>query len=92
MFIGFTGHAFDREKEFSLQLGQSDHVAGYEFELINLSESERPNHYAWISELKVSDNQGTIVTNIFPEKRVYFHKNPDTDSYTHLKLTTTPYV
>ena len=77
MFIGFTGHAFDREKEFSLQLGQSDHVAGYEFELINLSESERPNHYAWISELKVSDNQGTFVTNLFPEKRVYFHKNPD---------------
>ena len=77
MFIGFTGHAFDREKEFSLQLGQSDHVAGYEFELINLSESERPNHYAWISELKVSDNQGTFVTNLYPEKRVYFHKNPD---------------
>ena len=77
MFIGFTGHAFDREKEFSLQLGQSDHVAGYEFELINLSESERPNHYAWISELKVSDNEGTFVTNLFPEKRVYFHKNPD---------------
>ena len=77
MFIGFTGHAFDREKEFSLQLGQSDHVAGYEFELINLSESERPNHYAWISELKVSDNQGVFVTNLYPEKRVYFHKNPD---------------
>lgn len=77
MFIGFTGHAFDREKEFSLQLGQSDHVAGYEFELINLSESERPNHYAWISELKVSDNEGTFVANLFPEKRVYFHKNPD---------------
>ena len=77
MFIGFTGHAFDREKEFSLQLGQSDHVAGYEFELINLSESERPNHYAWISELKVSDNQGAYVTNLYPEKRVYFHKNPD---------------
>ena len=77
MFVGFTGHAFDREKEFSLQIGQVDHVAGYEFELINLSESERPNHYAWISELRVSDNQGRFITNLYPEKRVYFHKNPD---------------
>ena len=77
MFVGFTGHAFDREKEFSLQVGQVDHVAGYEFELLKLTESERPNHYAWISELKVTDHQGTFITNLYPEKRVYFHKNPD---------------
>ena len=77
MFIGFTGHAFDREKEFSLQVGQVDHVAGYEFELLKLTESERPNHYAWISELKVTDHQGTFITNLYPEKRVYFHRNPD---------------
>ena len=77
MFVGFTGHAFDREKEFSLQVGQVDHVAGYEFELLKLTESERPNHYAWISELKVTDHQGTFITNLYPEKRVYFHRNPD---------------
>lgn len=77
MFVGFTGHAFDKEKEFSLAIGQSDHVAGYEFTLINMSEAERPNHYAWISELRVTDNQGQFVTNLKPEKRVYFHKNPD---------------
>ncbi len=77
MFVGFTGHAFDREKEFSLQVGQVDHVAGYEFELLNLTESERPNHYAWISELKVTDHQGAFITNLYPEKRVYFHRNPD---------------
>ena len=77
MFVGFTGHAFDREKEFSLQVGQVDHVAGYEFELLNVTESERPNHYAWISELKVTDYQGRFITNLYPEKRVYFHRNPD---------------
>jgi len=77
MFVGFTGHAFDEEKEFSLKVGETDHVAGYEFELTQLSESERPNHYAWISDLRVTNNQGEFVTNLHPEKRVYFHRNPD---------------
>jgi len=77
MFIGFTGHAFDKEKEFSLKVGEKDHVAGYEFELIQLSESERPNHYAWISDLRVTKHNGEFVTNLRPEKRVYFHRNPD---------------
>ena len=77
MFVGFTGHAFDREKEFSLQIGQVEHLAGYEFELLDLSESERPNHYAWISKIKVTDYQGQFITNLYPEKRVYFHNNPD---------------
>ncbi|MEE3135234.1 MAG: heme lyase CcmF/NrfE family subunit [Candidatus Neomarinimicrobiota bacterium] len=77
MFIGFTGHAFDKEKEFSLKVGETDHVAGYEFELIQLSESERPNHYAWISDLRVTNHNGEFVTNLHPEKRVYFHRNPD---------------
>jgi len=77
MFIGFTGHAFDKEKEFSLKEGETEHVAGYEFELIQLSESERPNHYAWISDLRVTQHNGEFVTNLRPEKRVYFHRNPD---------------
>jgi len=77
MFIGFTGHAFDKEKEFSLKEGETEHVAGYEFELIQLSESERPNHYAWISDLRVTKQNGEFVTNLHPEKRVYFHRNPD---------------
>ena len=77
MFIGFTGHAFDKEKEFSLKVGEKDHVAGYEFELIQLSESERPNHYAWISDMRVTKHNGEFVTNLRPEKRVYFHLNPD---------------
>ena len=77
MFVGFTGHAFDKEKEFSLKKGETEYVAGYEFQLINISEAERPNHYAWISELRVIDNKGRFITNLLPEKRIYFHKNPD---------------
>ena len=40
-------------------------------------EEERPNHYAWISDLRVTDNNGNFITNLHPEKRVYFHRNPD---------------
>jgi len=77
MFVGFTGQAFDDEKEFSLTVGETDHVAGYTFELIQLSEAERANHYAWISDLRVTNKEGKFVTNLHPEKRIYFHNNPD---------------
>jgi cytochrome c-type biogenesis protein CcmF len=77
MFIGFTGHAFDKEKEFGIQIGQTEKVANYNFELIRMYEQERSNHYAWITDLRVTDISGNFITNLRPEKRVYFHKNPD---------------
>jgi len=45
--------------------------------LIQMSETERPNHYAWISDLRVTNDEGKFVTNLHPEKRIYFHRNPD---------------
>lgn len=77
MFVGFTGHAFDKEKEFGIQVGQSESVANYNIQLTRMYEEERPNHYAWITDLRVSDATGNFITNLRPEKRVYFHKNPD---------------
>ena len=77
MFIGFTGHAFDKEKEFGIKVGESEKVANYNFQLTRMFEEERPNHYAWISDLRVTDNNGNFITNLRPEKRVYFHRNPD---------------
>ncbi len=77
MFVGFTGHAFDKEKEFGIQVGQSEKVANYNFELIRMHEEERSNHYAWITDLRVTGISGNFITNLRPEKRVYFHKNPD---------------
>lgn len=77
MFVGFTGHAFDKEKEFGIQVGQSEKVANYNFELTRMYEEERSNHYAWITDLRVTGISGNFITNLRPEKRVYFHKNPD---------------
>ena len=77
MFVGFTGHAFDKEKEFGIKVGSVEQVANYNFQLTRMFEEERPNHYAWITDLRVTDLSGNFITNLRPEKRVYFHKNPD---------------
>jgi len=77
MFIGFTGHAFDSEKEFGLKKDETNHLSGYTFVLQNIREEERPNHYAWIADLHVSDASGKEIVLLHPEKRIYFHRNPD---------------
>ena len=77
MFIGFTGHAFDSEKEFGLKKDETNHLSGYTFVLQNIREEERPNHYAWIADLHVSDASGKEIVMLHQEKRIYFHRNPD---------------
>lgn len=77
MFVGFTGHAFDSEKEFGLKKGESDHLNNYTFLLTDLREEERPNHYAWIADLEVKNEKDVI--HLYPEKRIYFHNNPNPD-------------
>ena len=77
MFIGFTGHAFDKEKEFGIKVGETEQVANYNFQLTRMYEQERSNHYAWITDLRVTNLSGDFITSLKPEKRVYFHKNPD---------------
>ena len=78
MFIGFIGKAFDIEKESSLRIGESISLSNYKITLLNLRESERPNHYAWIADLEVKKD-GKIISTLVPEKRVYFHKNENPD-------------
>ncbi len=77
MFVGFTGQAFNQEKEFGLLPGQSEQLGGYNFELIHVEEIERPNHLAWVADLKVRNNHGNIITHLHPEKRIYFHRSSD---------------
>ncbi|MFQ6615933.1 MAG: heme lyase CcmF/NrfE family subunit [Fidelibacterota bacterium] len=78
MFLGFVGKAFDAEKDTTMKVGDEVRLAGYTFSLTGVREEERPNHYAWIASLEVSKD-GRTVTHLFPEKRIYFHRNPDPD-------------
>lgn len=79
MFVGFTGAAFNQEKEFGIRLNDSETVAGYTFTLERLAEEERSNHYAFIADLRVNDSNGNHVVNLAPEKRIYFHRHPNPD-------------
>jgi len=79
MFIGFTGQAFNLKKEFGLGINDREHVGDINFELKQLREEERPNHYAWIAELLVTEKDGNNITTLRPEKRIYFHRDPNPD-------------
>ena len=79
MFIGFTGQAFNLKKEFGLGINDREHLGYFNFELKQLREEERPNHFAWISELLVTGKDGNNITTLRPEKRIYFHRDPNPD-------------
>ena len=79
MFIGFSGNAFDSELEFALKKGEVKEFDGYNFELVSIKPVERPNHMAWIAALNVWNIQHQLVTTLFPEKRIYFHRDPNPD-------------
>ena len=79
MFVGFTGRAFNQELEFSIKKGQFQKFGSYQFEFISLQELERPNHFAWVAGLNVWNDQNEIITRLSPEKRIYFHRDPNPD-------------
>jgi len=72
MFVGFTGHAFDSEKEFGLKIGEKEHLERYQFELLNVREEDRSNHYAWIADLMLKNREGEPITVLHPEKEFTF--------------------
>lgn len=76
MFIGFAGKAFDVDHEWTMEVGDEVKLAEYTIILTNVREEERPNHHAWIASLLITQNEKTI-TQLYPEKRIYFHRNPD---------------
>ena len=79
LFVGFVGRAFEVEKEFVLRPGGSTSLTDYKFILNNVTSEERDNHFAFISDMEVWNNEGDYITTLHPEKRIYFHRNPDPD-------------
>jgi len=79
MFVGFSGAAFDKESEFALKEGNKKEFNAYNFELVSIIPQERSNHMAWIAWLNVWNQNGQLITTLYPEKRVYFHRDPNPD-------------
>ncbi len=77
MFIGFTGQAFNLKKEFGLSVGEQNHIGDVKLELVKLWSEERANHFSWVAELLVISDDGKLITSLLPEKRIYFHLDPN---------------
>ncbi len=77
LFIGFIGRAFEVEKEFSLSPGEQIYFANYTFKLNSIQSEARDNHYAFLSDIDVIDKQNQLLTNLKPEKRIYFYWKSD---------------
>ena len=79
LFVGFVGRAFEVEKEFVLSPGEEIYFANHIFKLNNVTSEARDNHYAFISDMDVVDENNKYLTTLYPEKRIYFYWNPDPD-------------
>ena len=79
MFIGFTGQVFNLKKEIGLSVNEQNHLGDINLKLVKLWSEERSNHFSWIAELLVTGDDGNIITSLRPEKRIYFHLDPDPD-------------
>lgn len=77
MFIGFTGQAFNLKKEFGLSVNEENHLGDVNLKLVKLWSEERANHFSWIAELLVTSDDGNTITLLHPEKRIYFHLDPN---------------
>ena len=77
LFIGFIGRAFESEKEFSLSPGEQIYFNNYIFKLNSIKSEARDNHYAFMSDIDVIDDKNKLLTNLKPEKRIYFYWNSD---------------
>jgi cytochrome c-type biogenesis protein CcmF len=75
MFIGLAGAAFNQSKEMEMGFGDSIQVGGYKVVCQSFSQDSTAEYDTDFALLDVFHN-GTKITRLTPERRIYF---PDTD-------------
>ncbi len=70
MMVGFTGKAFDTEKEGHLQIGESMQIRSYRLEYVDFKTLEDENKVVWQAEMNVYKN-GDLVKTMYPNKHFY---------------------
>jgi len=70
MFIGFTGHAFNKSEVKELNKGDSMRVGAYTLKMVDLKEGEEQN-YAWHRATMEVTKNGEFLCTLQPEKRFY---------------------
>ena len=81
LFVGFVGRAFEKETEFVLKPDEQFYFANYNFRLNSVTTEQRNNHLAAISNMDVTDESNNYITTLYPEKRIYFYRDPDTEKH-----------
>ncbi|MFQ5865297.1 MAG: heme lyase CcmF/NrfE family subunit, partial [bacterium] len=70
LFVGFTGKAFDTEKESRLNIGESMEIRNYELTYLDIGIQEDPNKIVWQAKMDVRKN-GKKVKTIYPNRHYY---------------------
>ncbi len=70
LFVGFTGKAFDAEKEVHLQPGESTHLRNYTLQYKGFQTLEDENKVIWQATMDVYVD-GDYVKTIFPNRHYY---------------------
>ena len=79
MFVGFTGKAFDTEKEAHLKPGESMQIRSYTLTYKGFKTFEDLNKVVWQAEMDVYKN-GKMVKTIYPNKHYYIvQEQPTTE-------------
>lgn len=88
IFIGITGSsAYQVEKDIVLHPGEKDRVGIFTVQYDDLTRVVVSTHEAFIAKLTIARN-GTYLTTLYPEKRLYFAQNQPT---TEVALRTSPF-
>jgi cytochrome c-type biogenesis protein CcmF len=70
MFIGFTGHAFDKKDVKELNVGDKMNIGAYQLRMVDLKMGETPVYQWHRATIEVSKG-GEVVGTLEPEKRFY---------------------
>src|SRR5271157_3091250 len=70
MFIGFTGHAFNKNEVKELNRGDSMQVGNYDLKMLDLQVGDTPN-YQWHRAIMQVTRNGQDLGTLEPEKRFY---------------------
>ena len=92
MFIGFTGTAFNTEREQALLVGERMELAPYSFRLAELTEADNPNFAAEHAVVELYRG-GRQIDVMYPERRFYkASRQPSTEAAIRARMNEDIYV
>jgi len=74
LFIGFTGNAFNQDKEAALKVGESAEIAGYTLVYEGSDETQNPLTVVIETQLGIFKN-GERLGTMWPEQHVYYKRS-----------------